>query len=213
MNRTSEVAMKRLILLALMGAAATPVSLAQVVLNIDDEVVVPTIGVPALTVLAVKDEAFSSTTVSGRLVSVVAKADGFGDNLIFAWAVLNGTGSTGNVGRITVNGWTGWTSVVAQHSASSLFGNDGKPVKTADRTTADTLGFNFSKVGADKLSPGTNSTVFWALSNATSFTENVASVINGSVAQVGTYAPVPEPATLLALGSGLAALASRRRRP
>ena len=204
--------MKRYIYAAVISAALTPSIFAQVALNIDEEVAVPSIGVPTLNILAVRDENFVSATISGRLISVVATTAAFGDNLIFAWAVQSNQDSTGNIGRVTVNGWTGFTSTVAQHSAASLFGNDGQVVRTADRTTADTLGFNFSKVGLDKLSPGTNSTIFWALSDATSYRDSLASVINGSVAQVSTFAPVPEPGTMLALGAGLAALAARRKR-
>ncbi|MCW5940566.1 MAG: PEP-CTERM sorting domain-containing protein [Fimbriimonadaceae bacterium] len=204
--------MKRYVYAAVISAALTPSIFAQVALNIDEEVAVPSIGVPTLNILAVRDENFVSATISGRLISVVATTAAFGDNLIFAWAVQSNQDSTGNIGRVTVNGWTGFTSTVAQHSAASLFGNDGQAVRTADRTTADTLGFNFSKVGLDKLSPGTNSTIFWALSDATSYRDSLASVINGSVAQVSTFAPVPEPGTMLALGAGLAALAARRKR-
>lgn len=201
---------KSLALTALTAVAGA--SLAQVQLNVDDLVVVPTIAEPPLNLVDVRFDNFVAGPLSGTLASVVAKTPAFGDNLIFAWIVINDATSTANIGRVTVNGWTGWTAVVAQHSAQSLLGNPGKPVGTADRGVADTLGFNFAKTGVDKLVPGSNSTVFWALSDATEYTLSTAQIINGAVATVPTFAPVPEPATMVALGAGLAALAARRRR-
>jgi hypothetical protein len=143
----------------------------------------------------------------------VAKTAAFGDNLIFAWIVSNNQGSAHSIGRATFNGWTGFTSVVAQHDASSLVGNPGVLVDRADRGNADVLGYDFFRVGVNRLTPGSNTKVFWALSNATVYKDSFTSLQNGSVTEASTFAPdvVPEPGTILALAGGLALLRRRKR--
>ncbi len=201
----------RTTLLAL-GIVATGVASAQTVLNVNDQVAVPTIGIPTLNIVDIKTRSFSEPMFSGTLTSVVATSAGTGNNLIFAWILTNDATSTSRIGRFTTLGWTGWTSAVAQHDARSAgLPEFGATALTADRDV-DVIGFDFGKVGANQLTAGRNSTVFWALSNATQYTNAISNVIDGSVAQVDTFAPVPEPATMLALGAGLAAIAARRRR-
>jgi hypothetical protein len=170
----------------------------------------PVVAEPILTIVDSKTTNFNSATISGTLTSIVAKTAATGDNLIFAWIVNNGASSTSNVGRLTVDGWDGWSSSVAQHVPGGALNLN--PADTASRTTSDVIGWNFFNSGLQSLLPGESSYVLWALSDATAYTGANAFLIDGSIAATDTFAPVPEPGTMLALGAGAAFLAARRRR-
>ncbi|MCG9894521.1 MAG: PEP-CTERM sorting domain-containing protein [Fimbriimonadaceae bacterium] len=173
---------------------------------------VPVVPVPNLDILAVKASSYDTTTIDGTLTSIVARETGSTDgSLIFAWFLQSAPTSTSTVGRFTTNGWAGFGADVAQHDATALAGSFGNIVASADRFNADTLGFNFDRLGANALVPGSTSTVFWAKTFAPDWTDQTAFVIDGAVASVDTFAPVPEPGTLALLG-GAAALAAWRRR-
>ncbi|MFW5697905.1 MAG: PEP-CTERM sorting domain-containing protein [Fimbriimonadaceae bacterium] len=194
------------------AACAFAAANAQTALLNDTTVAVPTVPAPTLSIVDIKTEAFASGNFTGELTSVVAKTDATGDNLIFAWILANDETSINAIRRITVNDWMGWSAAVAQHEDAGLVGTSPKSVLEADRSVdGDVIGFDFPRTQDGLLSAGTNSTVFWALSDATDYKESFASVIDGTVANVGTYAPVPEPASMLALATGLGALVARRR--
>jgi hypothetical protein len=194
------------------AACAFAAANAQTALLNDTTVTVPTVPAPTLDIVDIKTESFTSGNFSGDLTSVVAKTDATGDNLIFAWILANDATSANAIRRITLNDWMGWSAAVAQHEDAGLVGASPKSVLDADRSVdGDVIGFDFPRTSEGLLSPGTNSTVFWALSDATDYKASFASVIDGTVASVSTYAPVPEPASMLALAAGLGALVARRR--
>jgi hypothetical protein len=74
------------------------------------------------------------------------------------------------------------------------------PPTLIDRPTAATVGFSFfAIIGPGTLTPGTTSALLVVQTNAPSFTPTFASVIDGTVATVASYAPspvIPEPSTL-----------------
>lgn len=183
---------------------------AQAILNTGSSVAVPTVSEPSLTIIDSIVSPYNTSTIDGTLTSIVAKTAATGDNLIFAWVINTANTSTSSIGRFTTTGWSGWSSAVAQHVPSG--GVDLRSSTTATRFDDDVLGFNFDQIGANALAPGTTSTVFWALSDATSYTSSIGNLIDGSIAQVTTFAPVPEPGLMIAAGAGLAALMARRRR-
>lgn len=155
---------------------------------------------------------FVTPTFTGTLTSEVI----FDDmnplgGLTFTFLVTNDIKSDHPVSRLTVNGYEGWLT-----DASWLAEERGGvvPPSLINRPTADFVGWTFFEgIGPGLIEPGTTSALLVIQTNAPSYTRNEASVIDGYVATVPTFAPaVPEPGTLgiLAL-SGLAFVARRRR--
>jgi hypothetical protein len=153
---------------------------------------------------------FSSPTYSGTLTSVVINegaANPLG-GLTFTYLLANDAGSAHPLDRLTVNGYSGFST-----DASYQVPATGVPPTLINRTVADVMGFTFADViGPGVILPGATSAVLVVQTDASGFTQSIASVIDGFVSQVGTFSPVPEPAAGLLAGIGAVTLGLRRRR-
>ncbi len=142
----------------------------------------------------------SSKYVSGTLEQkVFQEANGILD---FYYLVHNNSSSIDNIGRLTTNDFTGFTTDV------SYLTTGGTAPTAADRSAGgDTVGFDFKGANGNTLAPGSNSAWIEISTDATSFAFiGSSNVIDGGVASVTTYSPTaaPEPMSMSLLGAGLA---------
>ena len=129
------------------------------------------------------------------------------NGLTFTYLLSNAATSSHPIGRITINGFEGFST-----DASYLAPTTGRAPTLINRPVADVIGFSYlAGVGPGVLSPGLTSALLVIQTNAPAFQGDFASVINGFVGTVPTYAPVPEPATLALLSAGTLAIFRRRR--
>jgi hypothetical protein len=158
-----------------------------------------------------------SPSYSGTLTTTVTRGDTtnpFGLNaLTFTYVLSNNLGSH-SVDRLSINGFDGF-----QVDASYQTPATGVIPAFVDREggVGSAIGYSFASapVGSGAVGPGTTSSVLVLQTNATSFVPSQAFVLNGFPASAGTFAPVPEPATLLLAAGAIIGLVvhrlSRRR--
>lgn len=162
------------------------------------------------TIEATMTTLFSTPTFSGSLTSTVLSGDTsnpFG-GLTFTFLLSNDLVSPHPLGRLTLNGWDAWLTDV-----SFALDSTGVRPAIANRPVGDVIGFTFMDIIGEGLIPaGKTSKLLVIQSNAPDFVENLASVIDGSVATTPSYSPVPEPATMGLMVAGALAFLTRRKR-
>lgn len=157
----------------------------------------------------------ASTTVNfvapfsfnGTLTSQVWKNDSsspFGLNaLTFTYELAIASGSANAVDRFTVSSFNGYQTDVSYTGGTP---SAGVPPLTIGRSpTGDIMRFVFEDgLGNATLAPGKNSALLVVQTDASNYQPTIAAVIDGSSANVASFAPavIPEPSPLL-----LAALA------
>jgi hypothetical protein len=150
---------------------------------------------------------FLSPTYNGTLSTTVIRGDStnpFGANaLTFTYVVTNGAG-THSINRFTVNGFDGFTVDASYQTPQAV--STIAPAYADRETNGSSVGFSFvlAPVGSGPLGPTQTSATLVLKTNATSYVPNLASVLDGFPATVGTFAPVPEPSTVVLAGFAVA---------
>ncbi|MFO0366299.1 MAG: PEP-CTERM sorting domain-containing protein [Acidobacteriota bacterium] len=135
----------------------------------------------------------TSSAAINRITTV--NFGGFSTNVGFVTADIDGTLGAGS-GGTAVNFVAGTQAPTAADRSS---------------TPGSTIGFDF-KGGTDNITNGEISRIFVIRTNATSWSSGSTFFINGGIATVASFQPVPEPSTYALMGAGLLALGMVRRK-
>lgn len=168
----------------------------------------------SVTLLASMSSPVNTATYTGTLLSAVYNDNG---TLDFYYQFTSNAGSTNSVTRITMTDFTGFTTNVGYSTtfSSNGFTSGGNTPLSADRLSANVVGFNFNVGGTnDSIGAGQDSAVLIIKTNATLYTTGLVNTIDGSVSQVSAFEPtcVPEPVSMALMGSGLLMLGLWRRK-
>ena len=197
-------------------------------------------GLTAIPAGAVKASQSSSYTdvfgFKGTLNSFVVESAGVGSPLDFYYQLVNTTPAPDGIGdeqisRLSIQGGFPGAGLTPPISVAQTNTNPltaaviaGKPASTADRgeplITSGNLGFNFPlglntfTTNALNVASGQQSSFLVVRTNQTSFTSATARIgVNSGFQEVGTFAAVPEPSSILfGLGMFGVALTSRAKR-
>jgi hypothetical protein len=150
--------------------------------------------------------AFNTFLYSGTLTSSVYTADPtnpYGPTgLTFTYLLTNDGTSIDSLERLTVIDFSTFLTDASYQTPVPL----GDTIPTAvDRSiSGGTIGFFF--IGPGAVAPGETSALLVLQTDSTGYVPSTASVINGEITQVATFAPVPEPSTIGAAIAGLMGL-------
>lgn len=182
-------------------------------------VLVPDLSLPGDAVLIdLRSDAFvgmnalSEVLYTGTVESYVFRQAA--GNLIFGYIVYNDATSIDEISAVSMTDFAGWVTEVGQDPAAAGSASM-SPATSASRSTGGgTVTFNFTRdpLGRGALEQGTASYGMMIRTNATDYTRGTVNVLNGAIATVESFAPVPEPASIAALGVGAAALLRRRKK-
>jgi len=150
-------------------------------------------------------DVFNNVVFEGYLFSnVIQQGNG---NLVFGYILGNKSESKDSLGRLSITDFSGFTTSVAQGTPWN------PPYVPVDLATRSSNGRVVSFDWLTGVQPGVEARFVYVFTDAKHYTDGSASVIDGGIANVATYAPaaVPEPTSIAALGLGAAALIRRRR--
>lgn len=144
-------------------------------------------------------DVFGNVLFTGSLQARVVREDVLG-TLDFYYRIFNDATSLDGISRLST---TNFSSV----STDVDWRIDGlgtvAPTFSTRSITGSTVSFDFE---ASPVLPGQESRFMFIKTDVTEFGPGSTVLINGGRAAVETFAPVPEPASLILLGSGLAGL-------
>lgn len=170
-----------------------------------------TIFVDSPTLLDTFSGGFSNPSINGTVTSAVYLNDV--GTLDFYVQVTVGADSD-PLGRVTLFNYVNFlTNVGHRLDAYGPFASIGTvdPNEANRNASGTTVGFDYD-LGTTGLNPGLTSYTMVIRTDATDYTMGNVAVINGVSDNVRGFAPVPEPASLAALGVGALALLLRRRK-
>lgn len=176
------------------------------------------------TLLASSSQAFTTATYSATLGAAVFRTGAGTLDFYYQLANTSSVTQTGQIARTTDFSFAGFsTDVGFRLDGGSVSGdqanfvNGTKAPITVDRNggVGDVIGFSFNPPDSAKVLRGETSRVLVIKTNATNFTTGTTSVIDGGTRDLATFAPtgtvIPEPMSVLLMGSGLLAVGVLRR--
>jgi hypothetical protein len=144
-------------------------------------------GVPVAFATPPGPGAFSGTLTTTVISGDVSNPLG---GLTFTYRISNSASSLTSIDRMTVLDYAGFPT-----DASYQVPAAGVAPTSTDRSAGQgsVIGWNFSTLGLGKIAPGSSSALLVVQTNAPSFFNNVANIIDGSIVSVATFAPRPVP--------------------